>query len=319
MTAGTSYDAVVLVSFGGPEKRADVLPFLDNVLRGRHVPEARKLEVAEHYYHFGGVSPINQRNREIIAALRQVLADREIRLPIYFGNRNWDPLLADTFVGMRDDGIKRAMALVTSAFGSYSGCRQYQEDIDAACATMDRAPVVDKLPLFWNSDGFIAAAADRLREVLDALAASDVRVAFTAHSIPLAMSDVSPYEAQLSAACEAVAERCEQPSWDLVYQSRSGPPSQSWLEPDICDHLEAIAGNCSAVIIHPIGFLSDHLEVLYDLDTEAREVCDRLNLNMIRAGTVGDHPALIGALADLIQNHLDPAVQIPSCPVGCCM
>ena len=319
MTTGTSYDAIVLVSFGGPEKRADVLPFLDNVLRGRPVPEARKLEVAEHYYRFDGVSPINQLNREIIAALRQVLADREIRLSIYFGNRNWDPLLADTFVGMRDDGIKRAMALVTSAFGSYSGCRQYQEDIDAARATVDRAPAVDKLPLFWNSDGFITAAADRLREALDALATSDVRVAFTAHSIPLTMSEVSPYEAQLTAACEAVAGRCQLPSWDLVYQSRSGPPSQSWLEPDICDHLEAIAGNCSAVIIHPIGFLSDHLEVLYDLDTEARGVCDRLNLNMIRAGTVGDHPALIGALADLIQNHLDPTVQIPSCPVGCCM
>jgi len=319
MTTGTSYDAIVLVSFGGPEKRADVLPFLDNVLRGRPVPEARKLEVAEHYYHFDGVSPINQLNREIIAALRQVLADREIRLPIYFGNRNWDPLLADTFVGMRDDGIKRAMALVTSAFGSYSGCRQYQEDIDAARATVDRAPAVDKLPLFWNSDGFITAAADRLREALDALATSDVRVAFTAHSIPLTMSEVSPYEAQLTAACEAVAGRCEQPSWDLVYQSRSGPPSQSWLEPDICDHLKAIASNCSAVVIHPIGFLSDHLEVLYDLDTEARRVCERLNLNMIRAGTVGDHPALIGALADLIQNHLDPTVQIPSCPVDCCM
>jgi ferrochelatase len=319
MTTGTPYDAIVLISFGGPEKRADVLPFLDNVLRGRRVPEARKLEVAEHYYHFDGVSPINQLNRETISALRQVLADREVRLPIYFGNRNWDPLLADTLVSMRDDGIKRAMALVTSAFGSYSGCRQYQEDIDAARATVDRAPAVDKLPLFWNSDGFITAAADRLREALDALPTSDVRVAFTAHSIPLSMSEVSPYEAQLTAACEAVAGRCAQPSWDLVYQSRSGPPSQSWLEPDICDHLEAIAGNCSAVVIHPIGFLSDHLEVLYDLDTEAREVCDRLNLKMIRASTVGDHPALIGAFADLIQNHLDPTVQIPSCPVGCCM
>ncbi len=318
MTAETAYDAVVLVSFGGPEKRADVLPFLDNVLRGRRVPEARRLEVAEYYYQFNGVSPINQRNREIIAALSQLLADREIRLPIYFGNRNWHPLLAETFAGMRDDGVKRAMAVVTSAFGSYSGCRQYREDIDDACAAVDGAPAVDKLPLFWDSDGFITAAADRLREALDAVATNDVRVAFTAHSIPLEMAAVSPYEAQLKAACEAVASRCEQPPWDLVYQSRSGPASQPWLKPDICGHLEAIAGNCRTVIIHPIGFLSDHLEVLYDLDTKARAVCDRLNLNMIRAGTVGDHPALIGALADLVQNHLDPAVQIPSCPVGCC-
>jgi ferrochelatase len=313
-----SYDAVILVSFGGPEGHDEVMPFLDNVLRGRNVPEARKLEVAQHYYHFDGASPINQLNRELIAALEHELVDRNIRLPIYFGNRNWHPLLADTVQDMRSDGVCRALALVTSAFGSWSGCRQYQDDIDRACAEVSGAPAIDKLPLFGQRAGFAEAVAARVAAACDVLAGTEARVVFTAHSVPCSMADCGPYKQQLVDACEEVARRLQLPCWDLVYQSRSGPPSQPWLEPDICDHLRSLAGDgVSAVVVQPIGFISDHLEVLFDLDVEARGLCDELGMQFARAATVGTHAAFVKALADHVAEALE-AGAVTGCRSDCC-
>ena len=222
-----SYDACLLVSFGGPEKREDVIPFLENVLRGRNVPRERLLAVAEHYYHFDGRSPINDQCRDLIAALE---ADG-LGLPIYWGNRNWHPMLADTVAKMRDDGVKRALAIATSAFGSYSGCRQYREDIDAARAAVEGAPEIDKLPPFWNHAGFIDTMADRVREALAQLPGAEV--VYTAHSIPVSMAQSSPYEQQLREASRRVNAKLGLGEPVLVFQSRSGPPSQPWLEPDI--------------------------------------------------------------------------------------
>ena len=254
------YDALLVLSFGGPEKHEDVIPFLENVLRGRNVPQERLLEVAEHYYHFGGRSPINDQNRALVAALQAVL-----KIPVYWGNRNWHPLLADTLRQMRDDGIRRAVAFVTSAFGSYSGCRQYMEDLDCARAAVEDAPAIDKIPPFSTHPLFLEAMTDRVRTALDQLPTA--RLIFTAHSIPQSMAQSSPYVQQLEQACAQVAQNVVRKDWKLVYQSRSGPPSQPWLEPDICDYLRA---NPADSILIPIGFLSDHMEVLYDLDTEAR-------------------------------------------------
>ena len=309
------YDAMMLLSFGGPEKHEDVIPFLENVLRGRNVPRERMLEVAEHYYHFDGRSPINDQNRAFVAALRQA-----VDVPVYWGNRNWHPLLADTVRQMRDDGIRRAVAFATSAFGSYSGCRQYLEDIERARAAVgESAPKIDKIGPFSAHPRFIEAMADRVRDALAALPAG--RLIFTAHSVPLSMARLSPYVQELEDACRAVVNDVAQgapnsvsrPEWKLVYQSRSGPPGQPWLDPDICQYLRQIrAEGVTEVVIAPIGFLSDHMEVLYDLDTEARGVCDELGIRMIRAGTVGTHPAIIRMVAELIET--EPAV----CAANCC-
>ena len=297
------YDALVIVSFGGPEKHDDVIPFLENVLRGRNVPRERMLEVAEHYYHFDGRSPINDQNRELVSALRAAIS-----IPVYWGNRNWHPLLADTVRQMRDDGIQQAIAFATSAFGSYSGCRQYLEDIERARAAVgDDAPRIDKIPPFSDRPEFIEAMTDRVRTALAELPHG--RLVFTAHSIPSGMAQASPYVAQLERACSRVAAAVDRAEWKLVYQSRSGPPGQPWLAPDICDHLKEIR---SDTIIVPIGFLSDHMEVLYDLDTEARAVCDQLGVRMVRAGTAGTHPAVIRMIARLIEG--EPTV----CSADCC-
>lgn len=296
------YDALLIVSFGGPEKRDDVIPFLENVLRGRNVPRERMLEVAEHYYHFEGKSPINDQNRALIEALRPVL-----NIPVYWGNRNWHPLLADTMRQMRDDGVKSAVAFVTSAFGSYSGCRQYIEDIERARTAVEGAPQILKIRPFSAHPKFIQAMTDRVRVALKELPHG--RLVFTAHSVPLSMAESSPYVGELERACAAVAEGVGRNQWKLVYQSRSGPPGQPWLEPDIGAYLRKIR---SDVIVVPIGFLSDHMEVLYDLDTEARAICDQLGVKMIRAGTVGTHPAMIEMIAELVtQDH-------PACAEGCC-
>ena len=294
------YDALLIVSFGGPEQREDVIPFLENVLRGRNVPHDRMLAVAEHYYHFGGRSPINNQNRALIGALKPV-----VKLPIYWGNRNWHPMLADTVRQMRDDGVKRAVAFVTSAFGSYSGCRQYIENIERARAEVGvGAPEIVKIPPFSTHPKFIAAMTDRVRAAMAELPHG--RLVFTAHSVPTAMADASPYVRELEQACAAVAGSSE---WKLVYQSRSGPPTQPWLGPDIGDYLREIR---SDVVIVPIGFLSDHMEVLYDLDTEARAICDQRGVKMVRAGTAGTHPAIIEMIAELVeQDH-------PHCAAGCC-
>jgi len=296
------YDALLVVSFGGPEKRDDVIPFLENVLRGRNVPRERMLEVAEHYYRFGGRSPINDQNRELIAQLRQV-----VELPVYWGNRNWHPLLADAVLQMRQDGVRRAIAFVTSAFGSYSGCRQYREDIERARAAVPDPPVIDKIPPFAAHPGFLEAMADRVRQAVEIV--PDGRLVFTAHSIPVAMAQSSPYLHQLEAACAGVAARAGREQWNLVYQSRSGPPGQPWLEPDVCDFLRAIRSN---VVLAPIGFLSDHMEVLYDLDVQARAVCQQMGVKMARAATVGTHPAILQMIAEFCRG--EPA----ACAAGCC-
>lgn len=298
-----NYDALLILSFGGPEKREDVLPFLENVLRGRNVPRERMLEVAEHYYHFDGRSPINDQNRALIEALRAV-----VKLPVYWGNRNWHPMLADTLRQMQADGVKRAVAFVTSAFGSYSGCRQYIEDIARARAAVgEGAPEIVKIRPFSGHPKFIEAMTDRVRTALADL--PDGRLLFTAHSVPTSMAATGPYVPELEAACVKVAANVGKTEWKLVYQSRSGPPTQPWLEPDVCDYLREI--RTDAVIV-PIGFLSDHMEVLYDLDTEARAVSEELGIRMVRAGTAGTHPAMIEMIAELVtQDHA-------ACAVGCC-
>lgn len=299
----SGYDALLVVSFGGPEKHEDVIPFLENVLRGRNVPRERMLEVAEHYCHFDGRSPINDQNRELIAAIETV-----VKIPIYWGNRNWHPMLADTVRQMRDDGIRNAIAFVTSAFGSYSGCRQYSEDIDRArTAVGEGAPSIAKIRPFSSHPAFIEAMTDRVRAAIDELPSG--HLIFTAHSVPVSMAQSSPYADELSRACAAVANGVGRSDWKLVYQSRSGAPGQPWLGPDICDYLREIQ---SDAVIAPIGFLSDHMEVLYDLDTEARAVSKRLGIRMTRAGTVGTHPAIIRMIAELIEQ--EPI----ACAANCC-
>jgi len=298
------YSALLIVSFGGPEKPEDVIPFLENALRGRNVPRERMLEVAEHYYHFGGKSPINDQNRALIAALR-----KEVALPIYWGNRNWHPLLADTLRQMRANGIQSALAFVTSAFSSYSGCRQYREDIERARKEVgERAPEVDKLRGFYNHPGFIETMIDRAQDVLAQIPETRRDAAsllFTAHSIPASMASSSDYVSQLEEACALIGEGLGYPEWRLVYQSRSGPPSQPWLEPDVSDALREIhAQGASDVVVVPVGFISDHMEVLYDLDTVARALCDSIGLNMVRAATAGTHPKFIAMIRELVSERL---------------
>ena len=306
------YDAVLLVSFGGPEKSEDVIPFLENVLRGKNVPRERMLEVAEHYNHFGGKSPINDQARALIAAITAELEHHGPKLPVYWGNRNWHPLLADTVRQMQADGIRRALAFVTSAFGSYSGCRQYREDIDRARAEVgDGAPEIYKLRAFHNHPGVIGAVTDRVREAMARIPEkrrAAAKLAFTAHSVPVSMAESSPYVRQLEDACGLVAQAFGKP-WSLVYQSRSGPPSQPWLGPDICDAIRAwhAEGGLEDLIVEPIGFLSDHLEVQYDLDTQAAGLCAELGVKFHRAGTVGVHSAFVGMIRELILEHTEGA------------
>jgi ferrochelatase len=298
-----AFDALLIVSFGGPERTEDVIPFLENVLQGRDVPRERLLAVAAHYYHFGGRSPLNDQNRALIAALGEA-----VEIPIYWGNRNWHPMLADTVRQMRADGVKRAIAFPTSAFGSYSGCRQYLENIERARAELgEGAPEIVKIPPFSTHPLFLEAMTDRVRVALDELPGA--RVVFTAHSVPVSMAQASPYVEQLEAASRRVAEAAGAGEWTLVYQSRSGPPTQPWLGPDICDYLRETPRD---TIIAPIGFLSDHMEVIYDLDAEARALCEELGIRMVRAGTVGTHPAIIRMIAELIEREPE------ACAVTCC-
>jgi ferrochelatase len=328
------FDAIMVVSFGGPEGPDDVMPFLENVLRGKNVPQSRMLEVAEHYNHFGGVSPINQQNRDLVAALKQELADHQIELPVYWGNRNWHPSIPDTLLQMQRDGIGNALAFFTSAYSCYSGCRQYRENIMAAQVSLgDDAPQVHKLRMFFNHPAYIAASADRVGEALLQIPEqrrSATRFVFTAHSIPMAMAEGCSYTTQLEEASRLVMEQIGDQSWQLVYQSRSGPASQPWLEPDVCDYLEAIQQEqeIEDVVIMPIGFVSDHMEVLFDLDTEAKEVCDRTGINMVRAKTVGTHPEFIRMIRQLILERTEgkPREAIGAmppnhdvCPGDCCL
>lgn len=328
------YDAVLLVSFGGPEKREDVVPFLENVLRGRRVPHQRMLEVAEHYYLFDGVSPINMQNRTLLAALIAELNAHGPHLPVYWGNRNWHPMLADTVQQMADDGVRRALAFVTSAFGSYSGCRQYQEDIVAARQSVGpSAPEIDKLRLFYNHPGFIEPMADRVAATFETIPEERrplARLVFTAHSIPRSMAEVSPYEAQIREACRLVAERVGRAQWDLAFQSRSGPPEQPWLEPDVGDFLKHLRETTSVtdVVLVPIGFLSEHMEVIYDLDVEIADLGESLGLNVVRAGVVAAHPRFVTMIRELVVERVTgQTVRLalgtlgPSpdcCAEGCC-
>jgi len=328
------YDAILVTSFGGPEHPEEVMPFLENVLRGKNVPRERMLEVAEHYYHFGGKSPINDQNRQLIAALEAELAEHGPRLPIYWGNRNWHPMLTDTLHQMKADGILRALAFVTSAYSSYSSCRQYREDIARAQeAVGGGVPVVDKIRAFHNHPGFIEAAVDRVKSALAMIPKSyrqQANLIFTAHSIPLGMARGCDYEKQLSEAGRLVAEMSGHKEWKLVYQSRSGPASQPWLEPDILDCLRErkAQGSSSDVVIAPIGFVSDHMEILFDLDTQARELCAELGLTMVRAETVGTHPRFIRMVRELIDERLDDGYPRTAlgvlgprpdvCPADCC-
>jgi len=329
-----SYDAILLVSFGGPEGPEDVMPFLENVLRGKNVPRERMLDVAEHYMHFEGVSPINDQCRELLAAMRQELTGHGINLPVYWGNRNWHPLLTDTVREMSEAGVSRALAFVTSSCSSYSGCRRYRENIADAQATVgDRAPEIDKIRVFYNHPDFIAATVDGVRDALNQISYDchdKVHIAFTAHSIPYSMSESSDYVKQLTEASRLVADAIDigADRWQLVYQSRSGPPRIPWLEPDICDHLRALrAQGIQDVVVVPIGFLSDHMEVLFDLDVEAKEVCDTIGLNMVRASAVGVHPRFATMIRKLIEERLYGSEKAcigrygPNhdvCPIDCC-
>jgi ferrochelatase len=312
------FDALLVVSFGGPEKREDVLPFLENVLRGRGVPRERMLEVAEHYYHFNGRSPINDQNKELIGALEQEFKNHGVQIPIYWGNRNWHPLLPETLKQMHTDGIRRVAAFVTSAFGSYSGCRQYREDIANAQQSAGAQDImIEKLNNFCGKQEFIGAMTDRVRTAMEQLPGVE-QIIFTAHSIPLGMANASPYVRQLKEASARVAAACGVNNWALVYQSRSGPPSQPWLEPDIGDYLQSQhQAGVRRVIICPIGFISDHMEVLYDLDTEAKDLCEEIGMKMVRAGTAGSHPKLITMIRDMVTKGETSPV-LSHCEAGCC-
>jgi protoporphyrin/coproporphyrin ferrochelatase len=330
------YDAILLVSFGGPEGPDDVMPFLENVVRGKNVPRQRLVEVAQRYELFDGHSPINSQNRALLAVLVDRLNAHGPRLPVYWGNRNWHPMLADAVRQMADDGVRRALAFVTSPFGSYSGCRQYLEDIERARQEVGpEAPQIDKLRLFYNHPGFIEALTDRVAAALAEIPAerrSAAKLVFTAHSIPVAMAKYSPYERQLREACRLVVERVttQAVSHDLVFQSRSGPPDQPWLEPDIRDHIRRLhaAEPIADLVVVPVGFLAENMEVVYDLDVEVHELCDELGINMVRAAVVGSHPRFVEMIRELILERIDPAAPRlvlgedgpwpDECPQGCC-
>lgn len=332
------YDAFLLVSFGGPEHPEDVQPFLANVTRGRGVPPERLAEVARHYLSFGGVSPINEQNRRLLTAVTDELAAAGVPLTAYWGNRNWHPMLLDTLRQMRLDGVRRAIALVTSPYGSYSSCRQYLDDIAVVRAAIGPdAPVVDKIRHYHDDPGFVGPHADAVRIALSTLDLSrraTTRLVFTAHSIPTSMAaNAGPfggrYEAQLreTAALVSAAGAPGLP-WDLVWQSRSGPPAVPWLAPDINDHLSALASaGVTDVVVSPIGFISDHLEVVWDLDTEAAATAKRLGLGYARAATPGTDPRFVAMVRRLVQERLlgsGPAERLgeievwDACPGHCC-
>jgi ferrochelatase len=329
-----SYDAVLIVSFGGPEKHEDVIPFLENVLRGKPVPRERMLEVAEHYYHFEGRSPINEQVGHLRDAIEAALEEKGPRLPVYLGNRNWHPMLADTVRAMAADGVRRALAFVTSAWGSYSSCRQYLDNIDQARAAVGPgAPAIDKIRPFSDHPGFLETMMERVRDALARLPEAQregAELIFTAHSIPVAMAANSCYREQVQEASRIVAGMAGHARWSVAWQSRSGPPSQPWLEPDVNQRLRRLAesNRPPAVALVPIGFLSDHLEVLWDLDVDAQATCDALGLPMVRAATVGSHPKFVAAIRDLIAERYYDSVERPSlsslgpspdaCPPDCC-
>jgi ferrochelatase len=329
-----NYDALLVVSFGGPEGPDDVMPFLDNVFRGLRVTDETKQRIAARYQAFGGVSPINGHTREFIAALETLLDAEGPALPIYWGNRNWHPLLGDTIRQMARDGIERAAAYVTSTFSSYSGCRKYREDLHEAVAGVADAPTIDKLRVGFNHPGFIAAVADRLadaRERLPPKAQSAARVLFTAHSLPESMAANAPYVEQLLDSAAAAAAEAQIDDWRLVYQSNNARyGGEPWLGPDIGDAIaeEAAAGRRD-VIVMPIGFVCDHMEVVLDLDVDAAKHAEQAGVTLVRAETVGTHPAYVAMVRDLLVERRsggadrETAGTLPPkhdfCPADCCL
>jgi ferrochelatase len=340
------YDALMLVSFGGPEKPEDVVPFLENVTRGRGIPRERLEEVGEHYFLFGGRSPINDQNRAFIGAVKEDLASNGIDVPVYWGNRNWDPFLADTLRQMREDGIQRAACLVTSAYSSYSGCRQYRENLADAVAEVPGAPRLDRLRHYFNHPGFVEPMVDATLAALADLGDAgrhDAHVLFVTHSIPVAMNDGSgpeggAYVAQHVAVAEEISERVRQETGhryasELAFCSRSGPPHVPWLEPDVNDRIRELAEDgVAAVVVVPIGFVSDHMEVVYDLDTEARATAEKAGIEFARAATAGLDPRFVSMVRDLLVERaaVERGREVrraavgalpPSwdrCPAGCC-
>ena len=313
------YDALLVISFGGPEGMDDVIPFLENVLRGRNVPRERMLQVAQHYELFGGVSPINQQNRELIAALQKELEEHAPNLPIYWGNRNWHPLLPDTVKQMADDGIQNALAFVTSGYSSYSSCRQYLQNIkDAQAAVGPTAPRIEKLRAFYNHPLFIEANVDHICEAIRQLRAP--HLVFTAHSIPESVAANCDYAAQLEETGGVIARALNIVNWQVVYQSRSVTPGQPWLGPDVCDYLKHLRSvGVTEVVVAPIGFVSDHMEVIYDLDVEARQVADEIGMNLVRAKTAGTHPAFVKMIRELMVERINNLVPPKICEPTCCL
>lgn len=322
----TGFDAVLLLSFGGPEGPDDVMPFLRNVTAGRGVPDERLAVVAEQYLAVGGKSPINEQNQLLRAALAE-----ELDIPVYWGNRNWDPYVADTLRQMRDDGVRKAAVLITSGYASYSGCRQYREDLAAAVAQVAGAPELFKVQRWSRLPAFVEVMVDNILESIKDLAphsADDVRIVFTTHSIPEAANQASgdpalgggAYEREHRWAADAIAEGVNNRlganlEWDLVFQSRSGAPHIPWLEPDIVDHLEQLhKEQLDDVVIVPIGFASDHMEVKWDLDTLALGAAKELGMRARRASTVGADPRFVKALAEQVRVE---ATEL--CPRNCCL
>jgi ferrochelatase len=343
------YDGVLLLSFGGPERPADVMPFLRNVTRGRDVPQERLLEVAGHYLDRGGRSPINEANRALLGALGRELAGRGLDVPLYWGNRNWAPCAVDALREAHRAGARRLVTVLTSAYSSYSGCRQYREDIARALgelAAEGRLLDVDRVRHYGNHPAFVRTAADAVLTGIRSLPEryrEDTRVIFVTHSIPEPMArtsgpDGDGYVRQHLDTCRAVAERVGDArgrsiGWDLAYCSRSGPPGRPWLEPDVNEHLVRVqADGVRAVVLAPVGFVCDHMEVVFDLDTEARQTAGDLGLAFARAATAGTDPGFVAGLVDLLLERAAAArgepVPRPAagalpaghdvCPSGCC-
>lgn len=301
-TQNSTPDALLLLSFGGPEGQDEVIPFLEGIV-GNRVPRARLETVAEHYWLFGGVSPINTQNRALIAALTEDFAAHGMDLPIYFGNRHWKPFVKDTLRQMMANGVKRAVVFITAAYDSYVSYQLYLDELVRAQTEIGAEEIqFTPLPVFFNQSGFIDPNIEHVRAALAQLP-NEAHIAFTAHSIPVDMAEKSPYVAQLTHVAQKIAGAVGNENWRLVYQSRSGNPRQPWLEPDINDHLETLkAAGVQHVVIAPIGFISDHMEVVYDLDTVAKQKAAELGLTLVRAKTVGTHPAFVAMIRELVEK-----------------
>ncbi len=345
MSRRSKHSALLILSFGGPEGPDEVLPFLQNVTAGRGIPAQRLESVAQHYLHFGGVSPINALNRQLIAEVEAELARQDLAIPVYFGNRNWHPLVEDTLTEMHGAGVRNALVFPTSAWGGYSGCRQYQEDIVRARAAVGpNAPELTKLRQFFDHPVFVATVADAITAAIAALPddrRAAARLVFTAHSVPVS-ADLAAgppeeggrrYSRQVAEASRLAAERAGVTEYDVVWQSRSGPAEVPWLEPDIVEHLRALAGRgTQAVVVCPVGFVSDHLEVVWDLDTEATDAARALGMSMVRAATAAEDPRFAELVVELVREHVDgvPARRLSTvgaagctrngapCAVQCC-